>query len=231
MEILIGDDWAVGNCEVSSSIQHPAMSQRNHQEHSQDASWMASENNFNSDIFPSSSNLPSDASLPSSTPRVTNMDALVSRTARTKPRKANSNIAKCAELPGPVWDFMNVNSCLRRVFLQWFRPELPLDYPKELCCSNCNPALDLTNVEFDIGEDPVARPDDHCPELETRFRNWLQSWIDIHIRQYVYPPLPKWLFSRTYVIEMARYSFPAERASSPPISRDSTRVSKAWRRW
>lgn len=209
---MIGDSWTVGDNNVS--IRHPAMSQTSHQEHSQDTPWMTSENIFNSDDFLQSSDLASDEYLPSSPPRVMNMDSLVSRAtyAMMKPRKGSTNVSKRAELPVPVLDFMNVDGCLQRVFLQWFRePDLPPDYPKEWCCSNCNPALDVTDTELGFGSDTVVQPDDCCPELEARFRTWLQSWIEIHIRQYDYPPRPEWLFPRTYITEIARSSFPVQR--------------------
>jgi superfamily II DNA or RNA helicase len=205
--ILIGDDWAVGECEVR--IRRPAMSKKSQQECDQDSSSVISENDFGSNTFLSSSSLPSDAPLPSSPPRIMNMDTLVSRTACKMKTLHKTNVDKRAELPRAIWDFMNVGVCLRRVFLRWFRePELPPDYPREWCCSNCNPALDMTDVELDVGEGSVVQPDDHNPEFETKLRKWLQSWIDIHIQQYDYPPVPEYLFSRRHITEIARSSFP-----------------------
>jgi hypothetical protein len=56
-----------------------------------------------------------------------------------------------------------------------------------------------------------VQPDDHNPEFESKLRKWLQSWIDIHIQRYDYPPVPEYLFSRRHITEIARSSFPRER--------------------
>ena len=210
MAILIGDDWAVGDCEMR--IRRPAISNKSQQERDQDASSVISENAFGSNVFLSSSSLPSDAPLPSSPPRITNMDTLVSRSACKMKNPHKTNVEKRAELPQAIWDFMNVNVCLRRVFLRWFRePELGPDYPRDWCCSNCNPALGMTDVELDIGEGSTVQSDDHNLEFETKLRKWLQLWIDIHIEQYDYPPVPEYLFSRRHITEIARSSFPLGR--------------------
>ena len=135
----------------------------------------ASENNFY-DTFLSSGGLFSDATLPGSPPRVANLDALVSTSvSKTKKRPAKTNLTKRAELPSSIRDFANGQVCLRRAMLDWFREsQLPAHYPRQWCCSMCNPALGITDIELDIGESSVSEPDDHDAQLKGKIRTWLQ---------------------------------------------------------
>ena len=52
----------------------------------------------------------------------------------------------------------------------------------------------------------MSEPEDHDARLEAKLRSWLQAWIDDNIKQFDYPTVPEYLFSKWHTREMARLS-------------------------